>query len=98
VRPTAGNHTQKRPVALRSADTDLFTRGELRLVDEVIDDLWGKTADEVSRDSHKVAWHALGDREMIPYEAAFLSDELPTAQDIAEARALNEQYGWGLRV
>ncbi|MEA3029120.1 MAG: hypothetical protein QOG13_445 [Sphingomonadales bacterium] len=96
-RQTMGNHTQKRLVALRSADTDLFTQGELRIVDEIINDLWGKTADEVSRDSHRIAWHALGEREMIPYEAAFLSDELPTAHDISEARELNEQYGWGLQ-
>lgn len=97
-RPAGGNHIQKRPIALRDADTELFTRGELRLVDEIIDELWGKTADEVSRDSHKIAWHSLQDRELIPYEAAFLSDDLPTAHDISEARKLNEQYAWGLRI
>jgi hypothetical protein len=97
-RPTIGNYTQKRPIALREADTDLFTKGELRVVDEIIFELWGKTADEVSKGSHKIAWHSLGDRELIPYEAAFLSDELPSAHDISEARKLNEQYGWGLRV
>lgn len=93
-----GNFTQKRPVALREADLDLFTKSEIAIVKEVITELWGKTATAVSRDSHGIAWHALNDRDYIPYEAAFLSGEAATDHDIIEARKLNEQHGWGLRV
>ena len=97
-RPTHGNYTQKRTIALRDADTDLFTRGELAIVDEFIRELWGKTANQVSMDSHKVAWRVIGHRELIPYEAAFLCNDDPTATDIKEARELNGKHQWGLRV
>ncbi|HEX8667210.1 MAG TPA: Panacea domain-containing protein [Allosphingosinicella sp.] len=95
---SVGNRQQIRTVAKREPDTDLFTDGELRLVDEIIASFEGMTADEASARSHKIAWHVLSDRERIPYEAAFLSDDEPTVHDVAEARELNERYGWGLRV
>jgi hypothetical protein len=97
-RVVQGNHTQKRTVALREADLDLFTKSELSVVDQVINDLWGKTASLVSDESHGIAWHSLRNEESIPYEVAFLSDEGATTQDISDARKLNEQYGWGLRI
>lgn len=93
-----GNHTQIRTIAHREADTDLFTKGELAIVDEVIQELWDKTAREVSEESHGVAWRTRMIEAFIPYEAAFYSDEEATAQDIAEARSLNEQHKWGLRI
>lgn len=97
-RPVRGNYTQIRTIAKREADTELFTRSELRLVDEIISSFEGMTADQVSVKSHKIAWHALQNRELIPYEAAFLADDLPTGHDIAEARKLNRRHGWGLRI
>ena len=97
-RPITGNHTQKRTIAHREADIDLFSKSELRIVDDIISQFEGMTADAASIKSHKIAWHALQDRDLIPYEAAFLSDDLPTAHDISEARRLNSEHGWGLRV
>jgi hypothetical protein len=93
-----GNYTRHRTIALRDADTTLFSKGELAIVDQVIADLSGKTARKISDDSHRVAWHILGDREYIPYEVAFLSDDKPTDADIADAQGLNDKYGWGLQV
>jgi len=93
-----GNFSQLRTVARRDAYLDIFTQAELAIVNETIDELWGKTAGEVSRDSHGVAWRTRMIEGLIPYEAAFYSDEDATPEDIAEARELNEQYGWGLRV
>jgi hypothetical protein len=92
-----GNYTQHRSVALRDADISLFSKGEIEIVDQVIEALSGKTATKISYESHKTAWHVLGDKERIPYEAAFFSDEGANASDIKDARRLNEKYGWELR-
>lgn len=89
---------QKRTRALRKAFTDHFSGDELALVDEVIEDCWGKTATAVSDESHGVAWKARNMRDLIPYEAVFLSDERPTDDDFADVVTLNERYGWDLRV
>ena len=93
-----GNFSQIRTIARREADLDLFTKGELAIVHEVIDELRDKTARQVSEESHGVAWRTRTMGGFIPYEAAFYSDEAATAQDIAEARELNERYAWELRV
>lgn len=89
---------EKRTYALREAHMDLFTQDEIELVDEVINELRPRTATAVSDQSHGVAWRARNMRDEIPYEAAFMADLPPTADDIAEARELNERYGWGLKV
>jgi hypothetical protein len=93
-----GNYSQLRTIARREADLDLFTKGELAIVDEVIEELWNKTASQVSLESHGVAWRTRVLEGFIPYEAVFYSDEDSTAQDVAEARELNERNAWGLRV
>lgn len=93
-----GNRQQIRTIAKRDADTAMFTLGELRLVDEIISSFKDMNADQISEHSHKIAWHSLADRELIPYEAAFLSDDEPTVDDVVAAEKLNERYGWGLRV
>ena len=93
-----GAWTQDRTHALRDAYLDHFSGDELRLIDEVVEELWGKSAEEVSEGSHGVAWATRANRESIPYEAVFLSDEEPTEADIREVKALNTQYGWGLHV
>ncbi|HEX4738128.1 MAG TPA: Panacea domain-containing protein [Allosphingosinicella sp.] len=89
---------QRRIVALRKPYLDHFTRDELDVVDEVIKELWNKSATAVSDESHGVAWRARNMRDDIPYEAVFLADLPATPDDIVEARELNERYGWGLRV
>ncbi|WP_066807989.1 Panacea domain-containing protein [Sphingomonas asaccharolytica] len=98
VEVPAGNYTRHRTVPLRGADVSLFTKGELAIVDMVIAELSGRTATDISEESHQVAWHILADRQYIPYEVAFLSNERATPSDIADARSLNDKHGWGLRV
>lgn len=93
-----GNYVQHRSIALRDADLSLFSKGELEIVDQVIEALSGKTATKISFESHKIAWHVLSNKERIPYESAFFSDEGATTVDIKEARRLNEKYGWELRI
>ncbi len=92
-----GNYRQLRTIARREADLDLFTKGELAIVREVIDELRDKTARQLSKESHGLAWRTCEIGAFIPYEAAFYSDEDATAQDLAEARDLNERNAWGLR-
>jgi hypothetical protein len=98
VQKPVGNYTQLRTVALRDAYMDLFTQSEVAIVDEAIEELRNKTAQQVSEESHGVAWRTRMFEAYIPYEAAFYSDEDATAEDIAEARKLNDEYQWGLRV
>jgi Protein of unknown function (DUF4065) len=90
-----GGHEQKRPIALRPANLEYFDGGDIAIVDEVITDLWGKSASAVSEQSHGVQWMTRADKDPIPYEAAFLSDEPVTADDIERARELIEELGIG---
>ena len=68
----------------RNPDLELFRPGELELVDSVIDFFEGKTAREVSDFSHREpGWVIAEDREVIPYETAWLSSE-PISQEMEE--------------
>lgn len=62
----------------------MFSPDELDLVDSVIEFFWGKTAREVSDYSHREpGWVIARDREVIPYETAWLSSE-PISQEVEE--------------
>jgi len=67
---------------LRTANVDLFEKRELILVDAIISELRQFDAHEVSTLSHTRAWTVAGQRESIPYEAIYLSDEGLTEDDI----------------
>lgn len=79
---------QHRTVALRDPDIGVFSREEIALVDEIIRVLWEHTGSDVSRLSHTVAWEIVDDGESIPYEAAHLSPESLTQEDIDRARVV----------
>lgn len=89
-----GKYQQKRVVPLRPADLSLFSADDIAIVDEMIQRLWGRTATVVSELSHGIAWKVAGDREPIPYEAVFLSDEPLTDYDITRTHELAQRYGW----
>lgn len=93
VRPI-GNHEQQRVVPKRAANIDLFTAGELEIVDQVIEELWDQTADEASDASHDLAWQTRADEESIPYESAFLDDSPLTEDIIKRTHELAEEHGW----
>lgn len=86
--------TQHRTIALRNPVLELFTNDEISLVDEVIAELWNQNGTEVSNASHDVRWKVLNDRDDIPYEFAFLSDEVISEEEIARTRELASEYGW----
>jgi len=65
---------QDRVVALRPANKDEFAPHELSLIDKVLELHKGKTASEISEESHEfVGWSLAQDKETIPYEVARLS-------------------------
>lgn len=79
---------QKRPIALRPPDLKYFDAEDIAIVDGIIEELWGKTATAVSAESHGIQWQTRFDKDPIPYEAAYLSDEPVTADDIDRAHEL----------
>jgi Protein of unknown function (DUF4065) len=89
-----GNHIQDRIVPRRRPYLNLFTPDELDIVDEVIHELWSHTAEQVSDASHDVIWRTRRNREPIPYEAAYLSNDPLTADEIARTRELADELGW----
>lgn len=91
---TVFKRTQKRIVPLRKTNYALFTAEQIALVDEVISDLWSDNATTVSEDSHGKAWEIATDKQSIPYEAIFLSDDPISILDVTETHALADRFGW----
>jgi hypothetical protein len=87
-------HRRNRVVALKTADLHRFTGTDIALIDKVIGLSYGRTATFAGGISHDRAWEAADYGELIPYEAALLSDEAPTEDDIARAHELGARYGW----
>ncbi|MCI0555018.1 MAG: hypothetical protein L0287_29065, partial [Anaerolineae bacterium] len=88
-----GDFEQHRTIPLRRAVIELFTEDEIILVDKVINDLWQQNATEVSDASHDVRWRTLRHRDAIPYEFAFLSDDI-TVDDVEKTKQLASELGW----
>lgn len=88
------NKSQHRSIPLRDPDLSAFTGTDIAMVDEVIHGLWGANATTVSELSHQRAWRIAKDRESIPYQAVFLSDEDCTEADVSRVRALNSEHKW----
>jgi hypothetical protein len=90
-----GGFTQKRLIPQRKAELSSFSADEIALVDEVIEDLRGRSASEVSDLSHRaVGWQIAEIGEDIPYETALLSDDPLTMEDVERARELASEHGW----
>lgn len=70
------NYYQERLVPLRDADVSLFSSNELKIVDEIIEQLWEYNGTELSNISHNEwGWQLAGNYEVIPYELAWMSPE-----------------------
>jgi hypothetical protein len=94
-RLTYSTGTQERPVALADAQLDSFTGEQIAFVDKAIEMLGGFDAEEVSELSHGRAWEIAGtQKESLPYQAAFISDEPLTAYDRKRTQELAEELGW----
>lgn len=87
-------YLRDRVIPLQEADLSGFSGRDIALIDGIIQMFHGFTATSVSEFSHDHAWKAAEDYEMIPYEAALLSDHPPTEDDVARAHELSAKYGW----
>lgn len=83
-------------VPLRKPDLSLFSEDELRIANEVFEELRRFNAREVSDYAHlkSAGWNVMEDSEDIPYEFAFVSTEPASAAAIQRGRELAAQYGW----
>lgn len=85
---------QKRPVARGlGPQQTMFTDDEMQVVTSIIDYFRGKSARDVSDISHREpGWVLAEDRENIPYEMAWLSQDPVDQTDEALARQMADQY------
>lgn len=83
---------QHRVIPLRDPDISMFSARDIELVDDMIRMFWGLSAAQVSRLSHDRAWRNASEGETIPYEAAFVSDEPLTGEDVAIAIDMIAEY------
>jgi len=77
-------------VALREPDVSVLSAEEVALVDDVIQELWGQNAREVSDLSHEFpGWKAAKMQDDIPYETVFVLPSRPlTVEEIEYGRQL----------
>ncbi len=94
-KPAFFNKQQHRCVPLREPDLARFKGRDIALLDEMIEGFWGKTATEVSELSHQRAWRIAKDRDSIPYQAIFLSDDDDlTDAELSRVGELNRVHQW----
>jgi hypothetical protein len=75
VRKDYFGREQRRVRANRPSETGVFAAEELRLADQMIEELWESSASEVSERSHGfIGWQAAEYNEVIPYATVFLGD------------------------
>lgn len=88
---------QHRIAPLRSPKLEKFTPAQISIIDQVIDALKDKDADEVSELSHDfIGWKIVKDGEEIPYETVFLRDPRDikiTQKDREIALKLAQKHG-----
>ena len=82
-----------RLVPMRPPNMSKFSLDELRIVDQVVRALWGKTASEISEMSHEeMGWKMVDDGEDIPLASAFLAKRAVLTDKIRRhAEELSEQ-------
>jgi uncharacterized phage-associated protein len=90
---------QQRLVPKRKAHADAFTEDELATIEDVLDQLAGLTAKQVSDLSHEEpGWHLCEFGETIPPAAALLgARQVSTPTSRRVAREIMERYGLGAR-
>jgi len=80
---------QERLVSGQDADESVFTQSELAILRTVISELWDKDSDAVSDESHGSAWNSVKMGQKIPYESAFIAEDVEiTEEDVEFAHSL----------
>jgi hypothetical protein len=78
----AGNSNQKRPIALRPPNLDLFSGEEIAIVDQWIEKCWGLSATEISLKSHGfIGWEVTPFKQTIPYGTVLVSNRNPSDRE-----------------
>jgi hypothetical protein len=87
---------QNRLIPLRNADVTLFAPEEIEIVDQVLNELHGRSASEASALSHdEVGWQMVEDGETIPYETAYLRRAEVTAKVRQHGKQLAQKRAAG---
>src|SRR5260370_789272 len=77
-------HLQRKPIALRQPDLDLFSPQEIDLVHTMIMKYCDYTASEISDKSHLfLGWKAAREQEEIPYSTALIGSRKPREEERA---------------
>jgi hypothetical protein len=88
------NKTQKRTIALRDPDLDVFSPREIDLINFVVRKFANHNATEISDQSHKFAGWILADvGEDIPYEVSLAGHREPSPAEINHAIELQGAAG-----
>ena len=86
--------TQKRIVAQRDPDLSLFSGAELQIVEDVLTKFWDYNASRISAYSHQEwGWRVTGENEHIPYQAAWVSSDPLTPEQITLGREIAARAG-----
>lgn len=89
-----GQHYEQRPVALSEPVLTYFSKQDLEHFDRAVLVYWNLTGSEVSEISHGIAWKTRKDRELMPYESAYLSDRPIGAGQRGNLLRLGAEHGW----
>lgn len=88
-------YRQHRLIPQRPADVSVLSAEELEIVDQVLEAIRGKTAGELSSESHtEMGWKMVDVGEDIPMSSAYLADEVVVTPAMREhARAIANRLG-----
>lgn len=82
-------YTQRRPIAMRTANMELFSQEELGIIHGVCDVFRTSTGSRISGLSHSfIGWQLAELYERIPYCMALIGDREPSEAEIAYGRRL----------
>ncbi len=88
--------TSQRLLPLHEPTFDYLSARDTFVVNRWIRFFWNMSARDVSEYSHGRAWKIAKEGELIPYEAAFISDEPVTFEEADMVKELGAKYGWKL--
>ncbi len=84
---------QKKPVAMRMPNLRLFSKSEIQIVDEVIEEFWTLNGKQVSDRSHtEYGWLLTEPGETIPYSAAFFSTAPLTQEQVEKGQEIASRH------
>lgn len=72
---------QNRPIANSNPNLAVFEKDEIELVDQIIEEFWDYTANQLSEETHTyIPWMVTEQGEEIPYNAVYVLKEVPVGK------------------